>query len=94
MDDSLFSAAYGVAWIAALIAAPAAGYIGLYLVLRCWGKLRVNASGWHAAGFGLFRLYQPLLCAESALVRKIAGLAGSTPAEQPVSEVVVELIVL
>lgn len=103
MNVFSFVAGNGYGWLLAVVSAPLWGYAGLYLLFRCWGKLRVNADGWHAAGIfagtrvllsalRVFGFFQPLLRLESALARKAAGLLRSRSGEQPVSEVVVELI--
>lgn len=87
-----------------LLALPfllAAGYVAVYAVLRCWGKLCVNADGWHAgsvqlgrrvvcSALRLFAAFQSPMRLESALAR----LFKAKRREQAVSEVVVEVIPL
>lgn len=94
----------GYGWFLTLIAAPFIGYVGIYLCFRCWGKLRVNAEGWHASAIfagprvvlsalRLFGVFQPLLRFESGLFRKLGTLfRPDSSREPPVSEVVVELV--
>lgn len=100
MNDLFTFAASGFGWLAIAAGALAAAYLAGYFLLRCWGKLRVNAEGWNASGIffgrlvvlpalGLFGWYQPLLRLESAAAARLFREGGG---EQPVSEVVVELI--
>lgn len=102
--STLFSdAGFGFGWHWALIMAPAVLYVGMYVVLRCWGKLRVNADGWHASGIDagsrvllsallLLGWFQPVMKVESSVSRRVLGLFGAEPGEPAVSEVVVELV--
>lgn len=94
-----------ILWVCAvmvliLLAVMSAGYIATYLALRCFGKLSVNAGGWHAGSVDLgrrvvlpalrlFGFFQPLMRWESAVARK---LWHRRPREQGVSEVTVELV--
>lgn len=93
----------GFGWVLAFATAPAAAYVSSYAFFRCWGKLRVNAEGWHASGIDagarilfpalrLFGWFQPLMRAESAISRRLARAFRITPREQPISDVVVELV--
>lgn len=83
-------------------ACPPILYLLIYTGLRFSGKLCVSGEGWHAGGvvlgarvvihaMRLFTLFQPLLRLESGLRRRLARF-GKTRNEQPVSEVVVELV--
>lgn len=83
--------------------APAA-YVYLYVWLRAFGKLCVNAAGFHAGNveFGrwvavsalrLFGFYQGLMRVESSFRRRCRG-GGRKKRDQSVSEVVVELVPL
>ncbi|MCC8180254.1 MAG: hypothetical protein LIP23_05000 [Planctomycetes bacterium] len=78
-------------------------YLAAYVLLRLAGTLRVNRHGWHAhnleirrrhmlAALFLFDFFQPLMRCESGLRRVLAGLVPGE--EQPVAEVVVELVPL
>lgn len=92
-------------WIGLLPAlplTPLAGYVWLYLLLRCAGKLRVGAKGWHAASvhwgdrvvlpaLRMFGFFQPLLRMESGIARRVARRLRRKRG-QTVSEVVVELV--
>lgn len=86
----------------ALPLTPLAGYLWLYLFLRCAGKLRVGARGWHAASvywggrvvwpaMRLFGLFQPLLRLESGVARRVLRWLPRRR-EQTVQDVVVEFV--
>ncbi len=88
----------------ALPLAPLAGYVWLYLFLRCMGKLCVNARSWHAesvswggrvvwSALRMFGFFQPLLRLESGVARRFARRRPKRR-EPAVSDVVVELIPL
>ncbi len=90
-------------WLALPLLAPTA-YLYLYVWLRAFGKLRVNAAGFHAGTVGigkwvavsalrLFGFYHPLMRAESAFRRRWAGRKTATR-DQAVSEVTVEVLSL
>ena len=94
-----------VHWIELFLAlplTPLAGYVWMYLFLRCIGKLSVNARGWHAASvywggrvvwsaLRMFGFFQPLLKLESGVARRLSRWRPARM-EQAVSDVVVELV--
>jgi hypothetical protein len=96
----------GIGFTALLASLPAAGFIAYaaaYLLLRTGRKLAVAAGGWHAesvdvggrivaTALGMFIFFQPLMRAESALIRLAGGVFGRAPREQGVSDVVVEVV--
>lgn len=84
--------------------APFCGYVSLYLALRLCGTLCVSARGWHAGSVHvgrrmvlsaprLFGFFQAPLRLESRVTRWLSRLRDK-PAEQGISEVVVEVIPL
>lgn len=102
--NSIFSwMHFGFGWCLAIAAAITGVYVTGYILFRCWGKLRVNAGGWHASGIDargriivpalrLFGWFQPLMRAESAISRRVAKTFDLQPREQLISDVVVEVI--
>ncbi len=86
-------------WLALPLLPPAI-YAGLYVALRMVGKLCVSRDGWQAASIclagaivvtalALFRFFERPLCWESRMRR---CLGGKNRQDEPVSEVVVEVV--